>query len=158
MPRSKKNNNRMGNLRRRFEKLKKTNNNSYNIIYSLEDIGLKSNELLLRHDFFNKQRLLKNKNINIDKYITTLINDYEKLIESCEIYHDNISINNLKKALTKNLRELLKFLPYYNSNSNKDVSIVDLEIRFKKLSKYADKIRGKNKQTFKKFLKRFRYK
>ena len=69
---------------------------------------------------------------------------------------DNISINNLKKALTKNLRELLKFLPY--SNSNKDVSIVDLEIRFKKLSKYADKIRGKNKQTFKNFLKRFRYK
>ena len=156
MPRSKKNNNRMGNLRRRFEKLKKTNNNSFNIIYSLEDIGNKSNELLLRHEFFNKQRLLKNKNINIDKYITTLINDYEKLIESCEIYHDNISINNLKKALTKNLRELLKFLPY--SNSNKDVSIADLEIRFKKLSKYADKIRGKNKQTFKKFLKRFRYK
>lgn len=152
MPRSKKNN-RMNNLRRRFNNLKKKNSNEFNIVDSLEDIGNKSNQLLVKHEYYNKQKILKNKDINIKKYINTLLGEYKLLIDSCNIYKDNISINNLKKSLIKNYNNLLNDIALFNSdnyNNSNIPSLDQLEKRFKKLSKFADKIRKNKKIKIKK--------
>tara|TARA_B110001450_G_C17561745_1_gene457030 strand:- start:111 stop:617 length:507 start_codon:yes stop_codon:yes gene_type:complete len=143
MPSSKKNNNRMKNLRRRFENLKKTNNNTFNIINSLEDIGSKSNKLLIKHAHFNKIKSQRNPEVSAIM-LEELIDEYNKLINSCDIYNSS-SIKKLQKSLIKNVSQLRKNELPLLERITKEPTMEELTFRFNKLTKFTDKNRASRK-------------
>ena len=145
-------NNRMADLQRRFEALKKPNNtNNTFVVDSLEDIGNKSGALLARHEYFNKQKKQKKTDIDMELYLRNLIDDYESLIGSCEIYSDKKQIKNLMESLLKNLMDLKdNDLKRYTTTVTRVPTMEELQKRFRSLSRFADSIREKRKKKSKK--------
>ena len=144
------NKNKLKKLQERFKRLKDPNN-SFNVIYSIEDIGNKSEQLLSLHTLYKKEKKLDRDRNKIKMLLKKLLYDYETLIDSMEIYEHISHIRGLKKSLIKNLNDLrdkdVTMYLYENSPS-----MHHLVNRFNKLSRYANQIR-KKKKTKRKWLR-----
>merc|ERR1711935_660978 len=99
------NKNKLKKLQERFKRLKEQNN-SFNVIYSMKDIGNKSEQLFSLHTLYKKEKKLNRNRNKIKMLLKKLLYDYETLIDSMELYENIPHIRSLKKSLVQNLKDL----------------------------------------------------
>ena len=137
-------NNKLKTIQNRYKKLKEPNNN-FNTIDTLDDIRIKVSSLLVQHEKYNELKKRNTKNPLIPDVLDNLVYDYKNIIDSMDLYPDNLHINTLKNSLVPNLKDLYKDQDvYYKKIRNNNVpSMGELTARFNKLTKFARTLRSK---------------
>ena len=133
-------------MKKRLERLMRSDSNNFNMLNSLDDIGVKASNLLLKHEKYKIIRDRDPRNTILPGILDDLLFDYHKTMKAMDMFDDNKQIMSLKKSLDLNLKDLYrkdvkKYLPDPDNRSVPSMS--EINRRFRELTQFSNSIRKK---------------